>query len=265
MIVGLDHVGLSVPELDEEVAWFAALGFGEIERFGFDGDPAAARVAELDDVAVDAAMLRGGAGGVELFRFRRPDPFDPAVAAERGILGARAVTVTAAAAQDLMSPGVTTAPDGTTVLVDGRDGASARLDGVVVATARLERLVDFYATVLGLSVVDEGGPLAAPSWSRVIGTAVRRSATIGAGAAKVELVEVAAPPGPAREVPVFAAGINHVCFEVDDVDAAYRRLAGAVRFHCAPVELAPGLWLTYGRDPDGNVFELMRQEPTGSG
>ena len=42
-----------------------------------------------------------------------------------------------------------------------------------------------------------------------------------------------------------------------DIDKEYERLAAAgMRFHCAPVQNGDAK-MTYGRDPDGNVIELL--------
>ena len=42
-----------------------------------------------------------------------------------------------------------------------------------------------------------------------------------------------------------------------DVDAEYQRLTAAgMRFHCPPQDLG-GARTTYGRDPDGNVVQVL--------
>ena len=52
-------------------------------------------------------------------------------------------------------------------------------------------------------------------------------------------------------------GITHLCLEVDDIEAEHTRLSAAgMRFHHAPVQ-NDGAKMTYGRDPDGNVIELI--------
>ena len=64
--------------------------------------------------------------------------------------------------------------------------------------------------------------------------------------------------------PVCDQGITHICLQVTDIDAEYARLSAAgMRFHCAP-QTAPGLCrATYGRDPDGNIVELIEPDPAG--
>jgi catechol 2,3-dioxygenase-like lactoylglutathione lyase family enzyme len=57
-------------------------------------------------------------------------------------------------------------------------------------------------------------------------------------------------------------GITHLCLDVDDLDADYKRLLGAgVTFHSPPQDLGAGVRTCYGRDPDGNVVELQQLSP----
>ena len=69
--------------------------------------------------------------------------------------------------------------------------------------------------------------------------------------------------------PVSDHGITHFCIEVSDIDSEYQRLSAAgVPFHCPPLNFGTAK-ATYGRDPDGNVFELLEmisgsKSPSGS-
>ena len=82
----------------------------------------------------------------------------------------------------------------------------------------------------------------------------------------LELFEFAHPVGkpgdPLR--PVCDAGLTHICIAVDDIAADYARLVAAgMAFNCPP-QTAIGLCTaTYGRDPDGNLVELMQIDPAG--
>ena len=64
-------------------------------------------------------------------------------------------------------------------------------------------------------------------------------------------------PGPAAgSKPVSDAGINHICFLVDDLRAEVTRLTDAgMQFNADPIDVGDGPFV-YGRDPDGNVIEL---------
>lgn len=58
--------------------------------------------------------------------------------------------------------------------------------------------------------------------------------------------------------PVFDHGITHFCVQVADIDEEYARLkAAGVVFHCPPLRFSASAAATYGRHPDGNVFELL--------
>jgi catechol 2,3-dioxygenase-like lactoylglutathione lyase family enzyme len=86
-----------------------------------------------------------------------------------------------------------------------------------------------------------------------------RVVMLRAGNACVELFQYATPepkPGDINR-PVCDHGITHLCLQVADIDAEYARLkAAGMRFHCPPQDVS-GLRATYGRDPDGNVVELL--------
>jgi predicted enzyme related to lactoylglutathione lyase len=44
---------------------------------------------------------------------------------------------------------------------------------------------------------------------------------------------------------------------VEDIERVYRQAkASGARFHCAPLDFGGEARATYGRDPDGNIFEL---------
>ena len=58
--------------------------------------------------------------------------------------------------------------------------------------------------------------------------------------------------------PACDAGITHICFDVINVDEEYERLLDAgITFHTPPVDVGGVVRTTYGRDPDGNIFELQ--------
>lgn len=78
--LGLDHVGLTVPDLDEAVAFFAnILGCPEVLRFGPIGDDQGSFMTDALGVHPRAriervAMIRSGFGSnLELFEYSAPD------------------------------------------------------------------------------------------------------------------------------------------------------------------------------------------------
>jgi catechol 2,3-dioxygenase-like lactoylglutathione lyase family enzyme len=74
----MDHVGITVQDLEQAIAFFEALGF-EMEGRSEVGGPWADRVNGLDGTRVDMAMMippggSGGAAKLELSRFISPEP-----------------------------------------------------------------------------------------------------------------------------------------------------------------------------------------------
>jgi catechol 2,3-dioxygenase-like lactoylglutathione lyase family enzyme len=80
------------------------------------------------------------------------------------------------------------------------------------------------------------------------------------GSLMLELFEFAAPAHESLDPNYSVAnqGISHFGVKVPDIDAAYNHMsAHGVRFHAPVTTFASGIRATYGRDPDGNVFELL--------
>ena len=142
------------------------------------------------------------------------------------------------------------------------------INHVGISTPDIERLGRFYTELLGFEEVFrlnwEVGDKALDSITGLRDSSARIM-MLRAGNACVELFEYATPPprpgDPDR--PVCDHGVTHICLEVTDIEAEYERLCAAgMRFHCAP-QAVGDLLATYGRDPDGNVVELL-QAPAGS-
>jgi catechol 2,3-dioxygenase-like lactoylglutathione lyase family enzyme len=79
------------------------------------------------------------------------------------------------------------------------------------------------------------------------------------GASRLEIFEYQKPaPRPARGLPGNADhGICHLAFEVQEIEREVARLrAAGVEFLSEPVAQAT-VKVCYGRDPDGNLFELI--------
>jgi predicted enzyme related to lactoylglutathione lyase len=63
----------------------------------------------------------------------------------------------------------------------------------------------------------------------------------------------------------FDVGCNHVALQVDDIDALYEKLISAgIQFHTPPVISSNGgAKVTYCRDPEGVIIELVELLPKG--
>ena len=129
--------------------------------------------------------------------------------------------------------------------------------------AESRRALGFYRDLLGLEVVLEyDWPVGTKVADRVAGLSgsAARSAVVRVGNAMIELYEWSAPTplsaDPERRV--CDHGITHICLDVIEIDAEYKRLkAAGVPFHCEPQKVGKGVRCTYARDPDGNVIELQ--------
>ena len=138
-----------------------------------------------------------------------------------------------------------------------------------ITTADIARLSAFYRDQLGFELVMEtaweGGNPNADAIFGLTDTAVKM-VMLRTSNAFLELFQFERPRGadgdPDR--PVCDAGITHICLRVDDIEADYARLTAAgMRFHCPPMEAAGLCKATYGRDPDGNIVELIQPAPGG--
>lgn len=134
---------------------------------------------------------------------------------------------------------------------------------IAMSVLDMDRSLAFYRDLLGFELrMDRTWENAGETGDKILrvkGTAARQT-MLQAGNAMVELFEFRKPaPAPmAEDRPVIDRGFTHLCFDVTDVDAEYRRLSKAgVVFHCEPQDLGPGCRTTYGRDPDGNVVEFQ--------
>ena len=127
----------------------------------------------------------------------------------------------------------------------------------------VERLAGFYCDVLGFERISEFawpvGYAPADAVTALEGSQAR-GRMLRLGNAFLELFEFASPnPRPADPGRrVCDHGITHICLAVADLDSEYARLVAAgMEFHAPPQDLGADLRATYGRDPDGNVIELI--------
>ena len=131
-----------------------------------------------------------------------------------------------------------------------------------LSTPNFERCLNFYKVVLGCEEAWtfgwEAGSTEADEVTGLKDSAAR-AAMLKLGDTYLEVFEFSSPqqlhrPG-AR--PACDPGITHICLEVEDIHAEYERMkAAGMRLHCPPQAQESG-FMTYGRDPDGNIVELL--------
>ena len=126
----------------------------------------------------------------------------------------------------------------------------------------IERSVAFYRDLLGFELVMEHDwpeGQADTNRTHALPETASRVAILRCGNAMLELFQYRTPePRPVDpERRLIDHGIIHFCIDVTDIDGEYERLkAGGMNFHCEPVDYGT-CRCTYGRDPDGNVIELI--------
>ena len=133
---------------------------------------------------------------------------------------------------------------------------------VAISVTNLERAIAFYTETMDMNILASTFPINGPLLEEV--TALPdldgRMCVVGKGTLIMELFEFKKPQPATKDpnYPLCDRGITHFGIEVTDIDAMYLRLTKAgVKFQ-SPVRTFPsGVKATYGRDPDGNVFELL--------
>lgn len=133
---------------------------------------------------------------------------------------------------------------------------------VAISTPNLEPMLHFYRDLLGFAEVNRtqwpAGTAAIDAVLSLQDSAARQVMLKGANLC-IELFEFASPtPKPMTpRRPVCDHGHTHLCLDVVDIASVYNTLRDAgIEFHTEPQDFG-SVRATYGRDPDGNVFELQ--------
>ncbi len=135
---------------------------------------------------------------------------------------------------------------------------------VGIAVRDLPRMRRFYEQVLGFAFVSEvavpGANAAQAAMNQAGYTAVRLQTGYGE---RIKLLAPVQPPAP-QAAPAYIldqANATYLTFIVDDIQAVVDQLLAAeVEFLTGPerVEVRPGTYLAFCRDPEGNVLEIVQ-------
>ncbi|WP_152042746.1 VOC family protein [Salinigranum salinum] len=133
-----------------------------------------------------------------------------------------------------------------------------RAHHVGVTVADLDRAVDFYRTVLDLSLLDRF-TVDGEAFATGVGVdgASADFAHLDAGGVRIELVAYDPEGDAVHSDAVNRPGTAHLGFAVEDVDAVYESLPEAVETVSAPQTTASGTRILFLRDPEGNLVELL--------
>ena len=133
-----------------------------------------------------------------------------------------------------------------------------------LAVPDMKKALDFYCGVMGFEVVMEADiPPGFEPMNAAFGIANASCAVrmVRKGNSCIELFEFAdAKAGDPRR-PVNLQGITHIAMSTDDIDGDYEHLqSNGVAFNAPLFGEAPSRF-AYGRDPFGNVIELLEYDP----
>lgn len=141
---------------------------------------------------------------------------------------------------------------------------------VGIACRDLPTLRRFYEETLGFRFVSEivvpAEKAAAAALCPEAYTVVRLQTSYGE---RIKLLARTTPPAPnsARDWILDQPNATYLTFIIDDIDAAIARLIDAgIAFMTGPqrVQVRPGVYLAFCRDPEGNILELVQYDDIGS-
>ncbi len=137
------------------------------------------------------------------------------------------------------------------------------LHHIAISVANMDVVLPFYRDVLGFEIVMEGGwKVGDRLVERIIGLkdTAARVVMLRKKDVHIEIFEYKSPdPKPVdASRRVCDHGLTHICLEVSDIESEYNRLkAAGMSFHGPPPEPVNGMRAIYGKDPAGNVIELL--------
>jgi catechol 2,3-dioxygenase-like lactoylglutathione lyase family enzyme len=138
-----------------------------------------------------------------------------------------------------------------------------------ISVTNIERTIDFYTKFLGMVVDVPVFDLGGPEVESVMGlkNVKCRQCHLSNGNMRLEVFEFSSPNSVPQDLNYSVAnrGISHFGIDVPDIDSVYQKMTAAgVHFHAPVTVFHGGVKATYGRDPDGNVFELLEFKRGGS-
>ena len=140
------------------------------------------------------------------------------------------------------------------------------LHHTAITTSDYPGLLAFYSDVLGGEIIREatwdGGQTQLDERIGLTNSSARM-ALIKFGTAFFEIFEFTAPKVEKGSAPTLArTGLTHIALACEDCMAEYERLkrAGMI-FNAPPWKTPAGGIFTFGKDPDGNIIEILQPAP----
>ncbi|ELZ80543.1 VOC family protein [Haloferax larsenii] len=136
--------------------------------------------------------------------------------------------------------------------------ASLRAHHVGITVQDLDRTLEFYRDVLGLSVLDTFS-VSGEAFSTAVDVpnATGRFAHLDGGDVRVELVEYDPEGESLPDASLNRPGAAHLGLSVDDVDAVVDQFPAHVETLSEPQTTESGTRIAFVRDPEGNLVELL--------
>ncbi len=135
-----------------------------------------------------------------------------------------------------------------------------------LAVPDMQKALDFYCDVVGFELcmqADIPSGIAPMNEAFGIDDAGCKVRMMNKGNSCIELFEFNASQAGDPKRPVHREGITHFAMATDDPDADYAKLKSAgVEFNTPLFGASPSRF-AYGRDPFGNVIELLEHDPNG--
>jgi catechol 2,3-dioxygenase-like lactoylglutathione lyase family enzyme len=288
-VKGIHHVSLSVRDIDRAAAYYKnVMGLTEIRRYTQTNRVPVEKASGIQHVARNVVLLHGPNGQLELNQFAGNDK-NPVSAMPIQGPGITHICYQAPAASDLYgktkSAGGTIVSRGTAPVdrgygiqyayakdIDGIMYELERLDKppftdavwmghVALATPNIDRLVEFYTTLLGVKPHNRIDNIRnSPKLDDIanIDSLKLRVAWFKTGNMTLEIWQFDNPKTPVpTATPLFTqVGYQKISFEVNNLNRIYQQLrAEGIRFLSTPVSSDDSATV-FLRDPDGNLLSL---------
>ena len=136
------------------------------------------------------------------------------------------------------------------------------LHHAAISTPDIDRLMSWYNKNFGFEEVGRTNwPKGSDQIDNVVGlkNSSAKQGFLKCGNIMIEFFEYSSPKPKLmdKDRPVNNHGHTHVCIDVTNIDEEYERLLkNGVEFHSPPQDFGE-VKATYGRDTDGNVFEIQ--------
>ena len=138
------------------------------------------------------------------------------------------------------------------------------LHHIAVVCSNLDRSLDFYTKVFGMTVLTDYGfsePYPKRDQLLALENVSSRAMLIGNDHLQLELIEFTAPKDETESLPAInRIGFAHIAVTTDDISADYAKLIN-LGVHCnsEPIDFGQVKAL-YTQDPDGNTIEWLQTD-----